>query len=101
MGARGPGAKTKPKPPKLPTGRPRTSIALEIHEALREPTLEAIVVLRDLLKSDDERTQLLAAKALVELGSRPPPPAEPDPDVKPEPMVVTVKRVQDYRASTG
>lgn len=103
-GTRGKSALTKPKPPPKANGRPRTTIPQEIHDALREPTLRAIAVLDELqltaeqrekrglsAPSEADRTRLLAAKALVELGSRPPPPVVPDPDAKPKPVEVKVR----------
>lgn len=101
MGTRGKGALTKPKPPKLPTGRPRNTVSDEVYKALRAPTMRAIAVLDRLLKSADERTRLLAAKALVELGSRPPSTPSEDPNAPPPPMEVRVNYANDYRASTG
>ena len=104
MGLRGPGATPKPKPPKKANGRPAISVAQEVYDALRQPTLRAIKVLDALLESPDERTQLLAAKALVELGSKPAPPKPVDEDaLKPKPTIVTVRYADgdEARASTG
>lgn len=105
MGARGPGAVAKkPKPPAAKAmGRPSIKLAREIYEALREPTLRAIKRLDQLIDSADERTALLASKALAELGTKPPVEEEKPDEGAPQPMVVTVnyKNGKDYRASTG
>ena len=100
MGARGRGAIAKPKPAAPLGGRPPVRLAAEVYAALRAPTLRASGVLDSLLDSADERTRLLAAKALVELGSKPKV-DEPEDAGQPKPMFVQVKYDQNYRASTG
>lgn len=100
MGSRGRGAIKAVKPAverKGAGGRPPVKLAKAVYDALREPTLRAVRVLDSLLESEDERTRLLAAKALVELGSKPP--AE---DAEEKDTTYKIKwQDTDYRVPSG
>lgn len=110
VGARGKGA-TKSPAPKQPNagGRPRNTIPKVAYDALRGPGLRAIATLDELQLSPKERTtkglpaltpedrtRLLAAKAVAELWLKP---CEPEQDSSER--VVRVVYAKNYEASTG
>ena len=80
MGRRGKGAIKQPKPPKLPTDRPRVRIDDEALDLVKPLLPDAVAVMAELMKKREDgekfdphdRLRYLAAKAIIDVGVRPP-----------------------------